>query len=78
MIISINFSSATSVVNMNTRVVPTADNLSGYLLFDICLIPVYMNNQLHYYQITEMMLSVENAVLKSKIKEHKITLDLIN
>jgi len=67
-----------SVANMNARVAPTADNPCGYPLFDIRLIPIYTNNQLRYYHTIGAMLNLDKIMLKSQMKECKISLDLVD
>ena len=57
--------SGTAVVNLNARVASTAENPSGYPLFDLCLIPIYMNNQLHYYHMTNAMLDADKVAVKN-------------
>src|SRR5204862_6926120 len=70
--------SGTAVVNLNARVAPTAENPSGYLQFDLCLIPIYMNNQLCYYHMTSAMLDADKAAIKNQLKDYKTSLKLIN
>src|SRR5215471_7563429 len=66
------------VANKNARVAPTADNPSGYPLFDIRLVPAYTNSQLRYYHTIGAMLDIDKTVLKSKMEERKIALDLVD
>ena len=70
--------SGTAVVNLNAHVAPTAENPFDYPLFDLCLIPIYMNNQLHYYHMTGAMLDADKAAVKNQLKDCKASLELIN
>ena len=70
--------SGTAVVNLNARVAPIAENPSGYPPFDLCLIPTYMNNQLRYYYIIDIMLDTDKAAIKNQLKDRKASLELIN
>ena len=62
----------------NTHVVLTADNPKGYPPFDICLVLVYTNNQLHYYHTSGALLDVDKAKFRIQMKKCKNTLKLIN
>ena len=70
--------SSTAIVNLNTHVAPTTENSSGYLPFDLCLISIYMNNQLYYYHMIDAMLDTDKTVVKNQLKDHKASLELIN
>ena len=57
--------SGTAVVNLNACVAPIAENSSGYPPFDLRLIPMYINNQLHYYHMIDAMLDADKAAIKN-------------
>ena len=71
-------SEISAVVNLNAHVTSTAENFSDYLLFDLCLIFIYMNNQLCYYHMIDAMLDTDKAAVKNQLKNHKASLKLIN
>src|SRR5436190_11272078 len=71
-------SGITAVVNLNAHVAPTAENPSGYSLFDLCLIPIYTNNQLRYYHMISAMLDADKAAVKNQLKDRKALLELID
>jgi len=71
-------SETSAVVNLNTCVTSTVKNSSGYLLFDLHLISIYMNNQLCYYHMISAMLDADKAAVKNQLKNHKALLKLIN
>ena len=75
---TLKVSETSAVVNLNTCVTSTAENFSDYLLFDLHLISIYMNNQLHYYHIISAMLDTDKAAVKNQLKNHKASLKLIN
>ena len=66
------------IVNLNTHVTSITENSSDYLLFDLCLISIYMNNQLCYYHMISAMLDADKAAVKNQLKNHKASLKLIN
>ena len=70
--------SGTIVINLNTHVTPITENLSGYLPFNLHLIPTYTNNQLRYYHIISAMLNINKITIKNQLKDHKASLKLIN
>ena len=71
-------SGITAIINLNARVAFTAENLSGYLLFNLRLIPIYTNNQLRYYHMISAMLDADKIAIKNQLKDHKTSLELIN
>jgi hypothetical protein len=66
------------VVNLNAYVTFIIKNSFSYLLFDLCLIFIYMNNQLCYYYMIDAMLDADKAAVKNQLKNHKALLKLIN
>ena len=66
------------IVNLNAHVTSTAENSSGYSSFDLCLISIYMNNQLCYYHMISAILDADKAAVKNQLKNHKASLKLIN
>ena len=66
------------IINLNTCVTFITENSSDYLLFDLYLISIYMNNQLCYYHMIDVMLDVNKAAVKNQLKDHKASLKLIN
>ena len=70
--------SGTAVINLNAHVAPTAENPSNYPPFDLCLIPIYINNQLCYYHMTGAMLDTDKVVVKNQFKDCKASLELID
>ena len=66
------------IVNLNTHVTSITENSSDYLLFDLCLISIYMNNQLCYYHMIDAMLDTDKAAVKNQLKNHKASLKLID
>ena len=70
--------SGTAIVNLNAHVAPTTENFSGYLPFNLCLIPIYINNQLCYYHMINAMLNTNKAAIKNQLKDYKALLKLIN
>ena len=66
------------IVNLNTCVTSTAENSFSYLLFDLHLISIYMNNQLHYYHMIDAMLDADKAAVKNQLKNCKASLKLID
>ena len=71
-------SEISAVVNLNAHVTSIIENSSSYLLFDLHLISIYMNNQLCYYHIINTMLDINKAAVKNQLKNHKALLKLIN
>ena len=71
-------SEISAVINLNIYVTSTAENSSDYLLFNLCLISIYMNNQLCYYHIISAMLDTDKAAVKNQLKNCKASLKLIN
>ena len=53
------------VINLNAHVIFITENFSDYLLFDLCLISIYMNNQLCYYHMIDAMLDADKAAIKN-------------
>ena len=70
--------SSTAVINLNARMASITENSSGYPPFNLCLISIYMNNQLCYYHMTGVMLNADKAAIKNQLKDHKALLELIN
>ena len=70
--------STTTIINLNARVASITKNLSGYLLFDLYLIPIYTNNQLCYYHMIGAMLDADKAIIKNQLKDRKALLELID
>ena len=68
----------TPVINVNTRVAPTAENPCGYPPFNICFIPIYTNNQLCYYHMIGAMLGADKTALRSQLEDRKTSLELVN
>ena len=68
----------TPVTNMNARVAPTAENLCGYLPFNIHFIPTYTHNQLCYYHMIGAMLDADKTALRSQLENCKMLLKLVN
>ena len=57
---------------------PHVPNPCSYLLFDLRLIPTYTHHQLQYYHLSGAMLSIDRAVLKTKMVECKADLELLD
>ena len=70
--------SSTTIVNLNAHVAPIIKNSSSYPSFDLYLIPIYTNNQLCYYHMTNTMLDADKAAIKNQLKDRKASLELIN
>ena len=66
------------IINLNTHVASTTENSFSYPLFDLHLIPIYMNNQLCYYHIINAMLDINKVAIKNQLKDRKALLKLIN
>ena len=66
------------IVNLNAHVTSIIKNSSDYLLFDLCLISIYMNNQLCYYHMISAMLDADKVAVKNQLKNHKALLKLID
>ena len=66
------------VVNLNTCMTSIIKNSFSYLSFDLYLIFIYMNNQLHYYHMISAMLDTDKAAVKNQLKNHKALLKLID
>jgi len=66
------------VINLNTHMTSIIKNSSDYLLFDLYLIFIYINNQLCYYHMISAMLDTDKAAVKNQLKNHKASLKLIN
>ena len=71
-------SETSAVINLNTHVTSIIKNSSDYLLFDLHLISIYTNNQLHYYHMIDAMLDADKAAVKNQLKNCKALLKLIN
>ena len=71
-------SEISTVVNLNACVTFIVENSSDYSSFNLCLISIYMNNQLHYYHMISAMLDVNKAAVKNQLKNCKALLKLIN
>ena len=66
-----------STANLNTHMNSINNNSHDYFLFDMCLVSNYMNNQLIYYYISDIISAAEQAHFQQLIKQHKISLELI-
>ena len=66
------------VINLNAYMIFIIKNSSDYLLFDLHLISIYMNNQLCYYHMINAMLDINKAAVKNQLKNNKALLKLIN
>ena len=66
-----------STANLNICVNSTDDNSCGYFLFDMHLVSNYTNNQLIYYYIFNVISAAEQACFQQLMKQHKISLELI-
>ena len=66
------------IINLNTHVTSIAKNSSDYLSFNLHLISIYTNNQLHYYHMISAMLDADKAAVKNQLKNCKTLLKLIN
>jgi hypothetical protein len=62
----------------NMHIAPMIKNQHGYPPFDLCHVPTYTNNQLHYYHISGAMLNVNKVELKEQMDDQKAALELIN
>ena len=62
----------------NTRVISTVNNSKGYSSFNIYLVPVYTNDQLHYYHTTKALLDIDKIRFRNQMKKCKNILELIN
>ena len=71
-------SEISAVVNLNAHVTSITENSSDYLSFDLHLISIYMNNQLHYYHMISAMLDTDKAAVKNQLKNCKALLKLID
>ena len=63
--------------NLNTCVNFINDNLCDYLSFDMCFVSNYMNNQLIYYYISDVISTAEQAHFQQLMKQCKTSLELI-
>ena len=66
-----------STVNLNAHVNSIDDNLCSYSSFDMHLVPNYMNNQLIYYYIFNIIFTAEQACFQQLMKQCKTSLELI-
>ena len=71
-------SGITIIINLNAYVTFIAENFSGYLLFNLHLISIYINNQLRYYHMISVMLNANKIIIKNQLKDYKALLKLIN
>ena len=62
----------------NTCVISTADNSKSYSSFNICLVLIYMNDQLCYYHTSEALLDVDKTKFRNQMKKCKNMLELID
>ena len=58
---NVNNSNGELIANPHARVEPTPENPYGYSSFDMRLVPSYMNNQLIYYFITDVISVIKQA-----------------
>ncbi len=72
-----NNSDSMSATNSNTHVNSTDDNSHDYLLFNMSLVLSYINSQLIYYFIFSTISAAEQAQFQQLIKQHKISLELL-
>ena len=66
------------IVNLNAHVTSITENSFSYLLFDLHLISIYMNNQLCYYHMIDAMLDTDKAAVKNQLKNCKALLKFID
>ena len=66
-----------SIINLNSCVNSISDNSCDYLLFDMCFLSNYMNNQIIYYFISDAISAAEQAHFQQLMKQHKISLELL-
>ena len=66
-----------STVNSNIHVNSTDDNLCDYFSFNMHLVLNYMNNQLIYYYISDVISAAEQAHFQQLMKQCKTSLELI-
>ena len=64
-------------VNLNIHVNSIDDNSHDYFSFNMCFVLNYTNNQLIYYYIFSAIFSAEQAHFQQLIKQHKVSLELI-
>ena len=55
-----------------------SENSCDYSSFNICLILNYINHQIIYYYIFSIILTAEQAQFQQLMKQHKISLDLLD
>ena len=66
-----------STANLNICMNSTDNNLHDYLLFDMCLVLNYTNNQLIYYYISDAVSAAEQACFQQLMKQCKTSLELL-
>ena len=66
-----------SIINLNSCMNSISDNSCDYLLFDMCSLLNYMNNQIIYYFISDAIFTAEQAHFQQLMKQHKISLELL-
>ena len=62
----------------NTHVISIVNNSKSYSSFNICLVPVYTNDQLYYYHTTGALLDIDKIKFRNQMKKCKNTLELID
>ena len=65
------------IINLNSCMNSTSDNLCDYFLFDMCSLLNYMNNQIIYYFISDTILTVKQACFQQLMKQRKTSLELL-
>jgi len=70
-------SRASSTTKSHACVISMNDNLCGYSLFDMHLVPSYMNNQLIYYFIISVISAADQAEFQQLMKDCKNFLQLL-
>ena len=66
-----------STIKSHAHMISTNDNSHDYSLFNMCLVSNYMNNQLIYYFITDIISAADQAEFQQLMKDHKNFLQLL-
>ena len=70
-------SRASFTTKSHVCIISTNDNLCGYSSFDMCLVSNYMNNQLIYYFIIDVISVANQAEFQQLMKDCKNSLQLL-
>ena len=64
-------------IKLHTHVIFMNDNLHDYFSFDMYFVSNYINNQLIYYFITDVISAADQAEFQQLMKDHKNFLQLL-